>query len=229
MGARAEQLLALARAEIGVKESPPGSNNVKYNTAYYGGAVDGENYAWCAAFIWWLFQQAGAPELYFDGRKTAYVPSLMVWARSGGLFADNPAPGDLICFDFNGNGVADHIGICESATATTVTTIDGNTGVGNEANGGAVMRRTRDRKYILAVIRPKYHESEDEDMTQEQFDAMMDNYQKRLAQKKPSAWSKEAREWAEENGVISGDENGNKQYKKFCTREELVQILYNAK
>lgn len=227
MGARAEQLLALARAEIGVKESPPGSNNVKYNTAYYGGAVNGENYAWCAAFIWWLFQQAGAPELYFDGKKTAYVPSLMVWARSGGLFAGDPAPGDLICFDFNGNGVADHIGICESATAKTVTTIDGNTGVGNEANGGAVMRRTRDHKYILAVIRPKY--DKEEDMTQEQFDAMMDNYLKRLAQKEPSDWSESARTWAEENGVISGDENGNKQYKKFCTREELLQILYNAK
>lgn len=232
MGARAEQLLALARAEIGVKESPAGSNNVKYNTAYYGGAVKGENYAWCAAFVWWLFQQARAPELYFDGKKTTYVPSLMVWARSGGLFASDPAPGDLICFDFNGNGVADHIGICESATAKTVTTIDGNTGVGNEANGGAVMRRTRDRKYILGVIRPKYHESEDEDMdieklTDRQLLRLAERIDEARAKQDPADWSEDARIWAEETKLIVGDGKGNMKYKVNVTCERLIQLLYN--
>lgn len=41
-------------------------------------------------------------------------------------------------------------------------------------------------------------------------------------------WSREARKWSESNGVIKGDENGNKQYKSFCTREQKVIFLKRA-
>lgn len=220
----AQRILQLARQEIGVREDPPGSSNVKYNTAYYGGRVNGSQFDWCAVFVWWLFRQAEAEELYFDGEKTAYVPALLSWGRKKGLLVKTPRPGDLICFDFDGNGSPNHVGICESVDAERVTTIDGNTGSGK--NSGSVMRRTRKKQYILGVIRPEYEK--EETMTQEQFDAMMADYLKRLAQKEPSNWSEEARRWAEENEVISGDEQGNKQYKKFCTREEMIQLLYNA-
>ncbi len=224
--ARASDLLALARAEIGVKESPAGSNRVKYNTAYYGREISGLEYSWCAVFLWWLFQQAGAPELYYGGKKTAYVPALLALAKKQGETADTPQPGDLVCFDFNDNRTADHIGICESYDGAYVTTIDGNTGVGNEANGGAVMRRRRHKRYVVGVIRPKYEE-EQEEMNQQQFNEMMAAYLKEQVEKEPSQWSAQARQWAEGNGVIAGDEQGRKQYKKFCTREELIQILYN--
>lgn len=86
-------------------------------------------------------------------------------------------------------------------------------------------------KYYWAVDAREFNkqaEQEDNDMlTQEQFNAMMNNYLADLAKKEPSEWSKEAREWAEKNGYINGDQNGNKQYKKFATREELAQLLYN--
>lgn len=72
-------------------------------------------------------------------------------------------------------------------------------------------------------------EMEDEDMTQEKFNEMMDNYLKGLAKAEPDKWSAKARAWAEKNGIISGDDKGNKMYKKPCTREELVQILFNMK
>ena len=45
-----------ALAEVGVKETPANSNNVKYNTWYYGKNVSGSAYPWCAAFISWLFR-----------------------------------------------------------------------------------------------------------------------------------------------------------------------------
>ena len=38
-------------------------------------------------------------------------------------------------------------------------------------------------------------------------------------------WSAEAREWAEKNGLIVGDGNGNKQYRSFVTREQLAVFL----
>lgn len=72
-------------------------------------------------------------------------------------------------------------------------------------------------------------EEDDDMMTQEQFNAMMDNYLAELAKKEPSEWSKDAREWAEDHGYINGDSAGNKQYKKFATREELAQLLYNMR
>ena len=43
--------------------------------------------------------------------------------------------------------------------------------------------------------------------------------------KQPSAWSKEDREWAEENGIINGTGDGMA-YQAQCTREQLVAILH---
>jgi len=69
-------------------------------------------------------------------------------------------------------------------------------------------------------------EEEDENMTQERFNEMMNNYLTELAQKDASSWSADARSWAEGNGLVKGDDKGRKMYKKFMTREEMVQVLY---
>ena len=42
----------------------------------------------------------------------------------------------------------------------------------------------------------------------------------------PSPASEEARLWAESYGIITGFPDGSKQYKAFCTREQLVIMLY---
>ena len=63
-------------------------------------------------------------------------------------------------------------------------------------------------------------------MTQEQFNTLMEGYWRSLAQREPADWSAEAREWAEKNGLIVGDGNGNKQYRSFVTREQLAAMLY---
>lgn len=64
-----------------------------------------------------------------------------------------------------------------------------------------------------------------DNMTQETFNAMINTYLAELSAAEPSDWSAEARQWAESAGIIYGNENGEKQYKKFCTREEMVQFL----
>ena len=55
-------------------------------------------------------------------------------------------PGDVVFFNFDGGSAAKHVGLCESWDGTYITTIDGNTGTTSEANGGAVMRRRRNKK-----------------------------------------------------------------------------------
>ena len=69
-------------------------------------------------------------------------------------------------------------------------------------------------------------EEEDETMTQEKFNEMMNVWLNQQAEKQPSTWSANARNWAENKKIISGDTQGNMMYKKPLTREELIQVLY---
>ena len=69
---------------------------------------------------------------------------------------------------------------------------------------------------------------EEEEVTQEQFNEMMNTWLVQQAEKEGSEWSKDARQWAEAKGLVSGDTNGKKMYKKPLTREELMMVLYRA-
>ena len=42
----------------------------------------------------------------------------------------------------------------------------------------------------------------------------------------PEDFSAPARAWAEEKGLILGDAQRKRQYRAFCTREQLVTVLY---
>jgi GH25 family lysozyme M1 (1,4-beta-N-acetylmuramidase) len=79
--------------------------------------------------------------------------------------------------------------------------------------------------FDLDICYKDFEEKEDDDMTQEKFNEMMNNYLAELKTKAPAEWSKEAREWAEKEGIIVGDENGNKQYENFVTREQMAVLL----
>lgn len=198
------KLLALAAGEIGVKESPAGSNRVKYNTAYYGRAVSGSAYPWCCVFQWWLFQEAGASGLFFGGGKTASCTALYDWYRKQGRTVDKSAlkPGDLVFFNFSGDSVKEHVGICESAGGGYVTTIDGNTGSGSEANGGAVMRRRRALKYVAGAARPDYESAKKEEtMTGKEIYAALNDY---LASQPVPDWAKAELEEAVAAGITDG-------------------------
>lgn len=72
----------------------------------------------------------------------------------------------------------------------------------------------------------RQHNQEEDDMDQAVWDKMMDNWLARKAEEAPADWSKEAREWAEENGIIYGDAKGKKQYHSFSTREQLIVFLH---
>lgn len=84
---------------------------------------------------------------------------------------------------------------------------------------------------IVKVMNGTYNVpvKEEEEVTQEQFNKMMDTYLAGLAKQQPSSWSETARKWAEGIGLIKGDDKGNKNYKSFCTREQMVQFLYRFK
>lgn len=72
----------------------------------------------------------------------------------------------------------------------------------------------------------KIEAQEEEEMTQEQFNKMMDIYLADRGDLAGADWSKEDRVWAETNKIVQGDPDGNKRWKSFVTREELAAMLH---
>ena len=105
-----------------------GTNEVIFNDRYYGEHVSGDRFPWCCAFIWCIFDECGASDLFYDGKRTAYCPTVHQWGKEKGLIVPTSEGqyGDIVLFDWNGDGVADHIGLIISrngnGTATEHTT-----------------------------------------------------------------------------------------------------------
>lgn len=158
--ATAKQVLAIIQAELGTKESPAGSNKVKYNTWFYGREVSGSDYSWCMVFVQWAFAQAGLSLPL----RTASCGALMRAAQEAGCWVTgNYKPGDVVIYDFPGGAATDHCGIVESATASVIVAIEGNTGSTSDADGGQVQRRDRPNKYIKGAVRSPFDAETEED------------------------------------------------------------------
>lgn len=162
------KVIEIARGELSVTEDPPGSNRVKYNTAYYGREVSGKDFPWCVTLQWWIFQEAGERMAFFGGGKTASCRTLLRWYREQGLTADKQdiQIGDILIQNFSGkmrDGELDteHCGLVveKGKLAGTWYTVEGNTSPGLEGsqdNGGCVAKKLRSVKNVVAVCRPNY-------------------------------------------------------------------------
>ena len=103
------------------------------------GSVGGEPYwswwgldyrvEWCAMFVSWCADQCG----YLDSGvlpKMEGVLPFIDWFRERCQWQDcdyKPIPGDIIFFDWEGDGVANHVGIVEKVDGDFIYTIEGNT------------------------------------------------------------------------------------------------------
>ena len=141
------ELLAIAKAEIGTKEYPPGSNQVKYNNWMYGRNA---SEPWCTSFVAWCFRNTGLVP------KTASCLNMLEWFERRGQIVKEPKPGDIVFFKYPTNSRrTNHVGIVVAASGKIINTIEGNTSVTNQDNGGCVMQRNRTSN-IVAYARPKY-------------------------------------------------------------------------
>ena len=157
--ATVSELLDIARRQIGTRESPPNSNNVRYNTWYYGREVSGSAYPWCMVFAQWVFDQAKVKLPV----RTASCGALMRSAQSAGCWVTGDyRPGDVVIYDFPGGAKTDHCGIVESVDGTYISAIEGNTSSASDADGGAVERRARKFAQIVGAVRPSYDKEVEE-------------------------------------------------------------------
>lgn len=192
----ANKLIEIARGELGTKESPAGSNRVKY-ASWYG--MNGQ--PWCVMFVMWVCHCAGVAL----PTRTASCTTLMRAAKAADMWVNSGyQPGDIVIYDWSGDGVPDHCGIVESVNNAQITAIEGNTAVGNDSDGGEVMRRTRSVKQILGAVRPLY----------------------RTNRWMYSRISKEAVDWMTSSGIMQGDKSGDLRLSDGMTRDEFSAMLY---
>ena len=113
---------------------------------------------WCDIFVTTVFQQAGLSDLI--GRECGVQRHIGIMEKKGiWKGKTQPKVGDIVTFDWDGGGWADHIGIVESVNNGVITTIEGNSALyaGSTANT-KVNRKTYNwnSSYIKGYARPAY-------------------------------------------------------------------------
>ncbi len=221
----AEAVLAVARRELGTKESPANSNRVKYNTWYYGREVSGPAYPWCMVFVQWCFAQAGAEKLL--PLRTASCGALMSAAKRAGLWVTRDyRPGDVVIYDFPGGAATDHTGIVETATPAGITAIEGNTSqAGSQSNGGEVCRKNRKYSLIVGAVRPKFEEDEMDisKLTDAEVLQLGKRLQEVMSRQPVSPKLAAELQEAKARGITDGSNPG-----AFCTRAQAAVMTLRA-
>ncbi len=113
---------------------------------------------WCDIFVTTVFQQAGLSDLI--GRECGVQRHIGIMEKKGiWKGKTQPKVGDIVTFDWDGGGWADHIGIVESVNNGVITTIEGNSiAYAGSGENPSVKRKTYNwnSSYIKGYARPAY-------------------------------------------------------------------------
>lgn len=123
-----------------------------------------KEYYWCGVFIDYVIKHDLNCDWLDDCINFAYVPTIYQWAVKKGYWTKDymkAKKGDLVIFSFDLSRPEhlSHIGIVESVTKDSLTSIDGNTTYGSYKEN-CVARKTRNKVYINGVILLPYKEEE---------------------------------------------------------------------
>ena len=126
-------LVAIAKAELGIRELTGHNDGLRVGM-YLKTVKLKVGQPWCAAFISWVFQQAG--EAY---PRSGWSPDLfIVKVRS-----KEPLPGNLLAIWFAKLNRIAHVGMVEKQEGNWVLSIEGNTNIAGSREGDGVYRRRR--------------------------------------------------------------------------------------
>ena len=150
-----QDVLNKAQSQDGTTEFPPNSNKSPYGL-WYEPSLNGQK--WCAMFVSWVFHHARHPLGHIQTKNGIHhCQSAHNYYKEKGKLTTNPKEGDIVIYDWEGTGYADHIGIFIKWTSTDKTAIEaweGNTSTANDSDGGRVMKRIRSRNLIKSFINP---------------------------------------------------------------------------
>jgi hypothetical protein len=147
-------VLNVARSQLGFHAGAQDENP-------YGDWYGIKNAPYCAMGVSWCFAQVGLSHLIAaqTPKGFAYNPAALPWFQRQGLVVNkySAQPGDLVFFDWNSDGVVDHVEIIENASPDGITTIGFNTGNPNDSvHESGCWRVHRPYLFIAAIVRPKY-------------------------------------------------------------------------
>ena len=160
-----DRLLKIHHEELGRSDSmqsPLGSNNVKYNTWYYGSKVSGKPFMWCAVYQSWVNAMAGVPMDIYP--KAAGVVQVRDFFKQRGRIFQEPKVGDY--------GEDRDGGAPKEAAGAAVEKLEGGGKFSSlEGNLSDRVKRTHHREGdsgIVGYARPEYDKVED-DMTKDEL------------------------------------------------------------
>lgn len=164
MAVKASDIISAAKKEVGTKATP--IRNCKYNTWYYGHAVSGDCYHWCAVFVSWVFNQLGVLSSLLYGKNASCGYMAKAFQDRGRLIVpksiSDVKAGDVVFFHWSnerstlvpGTYVSDHVGIVTGVNSNgTINTVEGNT---IDTVNGQVAARTRSLNVVSCLGRPNY-------------------------------------------------------------------------
>jgi hypothetical protein len=133
-----EELMNVSRSQLGVRELT-GKNDGAQVEGYlkYVGFTRGN--PWCAAYVSWVFREAGYPM-----PRTAWSPALFPEDH----LVKEPAAGMVFGIYFSDLKRIAHCGLVENTQGDFVLTIEGNTNLEGSREGQGVYRRLRHKRTI---------------------------------------------------------------------------------
>ncbi|MEH3113527.1 peptidoglycan-binding protein [Pedobacter terrae] len=134
--ANEQRLLQVAKKELGVRERT-GNNDGPGIAAYLGYVHVPEGNAWCAAFVSWVFGQAGYP-----APRTAWSPALFPLNKR----TKEIRPAVVFGIYFSHLKRIAHCGLVERQEGDWMITIEGNTNPAGSREGDGVYRKRRHLK-----------------------------------------------------------------------------------
>ncbi|MBB4106678.1 peptidoglycan-binding protein [Pedobacter zeae] len=133
-----EKLLQIAKKELGVREAS-GRNDGPRVAAYLRYVNIGEGSPWCAAFVSWVFGQAG-----YSAPRTAWSPALFPVNKR----TQEVSRAVVFGIYFNQLKRIAHCGFAERRDGDWLITIEGNTNMAGSREGDGVYRKRRALKAV---------------------------------------------------------------------------------
>jgi len=135
---RPARLIPIALAELWVREET-GKNDGKRVEEYLAAVNLKKGDPYCAAFVSWVFKQAG-----YGLPRTGWAPFLFPTSR----LAKAAVPGNVFGIYFPTMKRIAHCGLVVGSRSDWITTVEGNTDASGGREGGGVYQRLRHKKSI---------------------------------------------------------------------------------
>ena len=139
-------VVKVARQEVGYSES-------KGNITKYGEWFGLNGVSWCGIFVSWCYAMGGVtlPKIGFK-HGFAGCQTAVEYFSAHKLITKNPVAGDIVFYDWQGDGHFDHTGIfLKHNDNYHFFAIEGTPSTTNQSNGGSVMVRNRCYKNCIFV------------------------------------------------------------------------------